>query len=117
MGTPKRFSVKRMIVGIMILGVIGVVAWRIVQASAPSEPSPDVEQIRARTGIPVEVARVERSPLEVRRTFTGPVRGIRSATVRARTGDEIVEIPVRVGDRVTVGRRFCASQPRDPWRR
>lgn len=103
MGTPKRFSVKRLIVGIIILGVIGVVAWRIVQASAPSEPSPDVEQIRARTGIPVEVARVERAPLEVRRTFTGPVRGIRSATVRARTGDEIVEIPVRVGDRVTVG--------------
>lgn len=103
MGTPKRFSMKRIVVGILVLAVVGIVAWRIVQASAPVEPSPDVEEIRARTGIPVEVVRVERSELEARRTFTGPVRGIRSATVRARTGDEIVEIPVRVGQRVREG--------------
>ena len=103
---------KRMVVGIVALGIVGIVAWRIVQASAPSEPSPDVEQIRARTGIPVEVARVERSDLEARKTFTGAVRGIRSATVRARTGDEIVEIPVRVGQRVTEGQTVLRQSAR-----
>lgn len=93
-------SVKRIVIGIVALLIAAVVVWRVVQASAPSEPSPDVEQIRARSGIPVEVVPVTRAPLEVRRSFTGTVRGIRSATVRAKTGDEIEEIPVRVGDRV-----------------
>jgi len=93
-------SVKRIVIGIVALLIAAVVVWRVVQASAPSEPSPDVEQIRARSGIPVEVVTVTRAPLEVRRSFTGTVRGIRSATVRAKTGDEIEEIPVRVGDRV-----------------
>lgn len=103
MGTPERFSMKRIVVGIIVLGIAGVVAWRMIQASAPSEPSPDVEEIRARTGIPVEVVQVEVAPLEVRRAFTGHVRGIRSAAVRARTGDEIEEIPIRVGQRVDAG--------------
>jgi membrane fusion protein (multidrug efflux system) len=51
----------------------------------------------------VEVALATVGPLEVRRSFTGTVRGIRSATVRARTADQILEIPVSVGQRVSEG--------------
>lgn len=103
---------KRIVIGIIALGIVGVVAWRIIQASAPSEPSPDVEEIRAQTGIPVEVARVETAPLEVRRAFTGHVRGIRSATVRASTGDEIEDIPIRMGERVDAGQTVLRQSSR-----
>jgi RND family efflux transporter MFP subunit len=91
-----------------VFGVIGlvlvlVIVIRVVQASADVEPSPDVEQIRQQTGIPVEVTAARVGPLVALREFTGTLRGIRSATIRARTSDEIVEIPVRVGQRVSTG--------------
>ena len=103
MGTSKRFSMKRMVVGALVLAFVAVVVIRIVQASAPPEATLDVPEIRQETGIPVEVAQVAEGSLELRRSFTGTVRGIRSATVRARTGDQILEIPVRVGQQVAEG--------------
>ena len=97
------FSVKRIVIGIIALGIAAVVVVRVIQASAPVEPALDVEEIRQQTGIPVEIMEVALAPMEARRSFTGTVRGVRSATVRARTGDEILEIPVRVGQRVQEG--------------
>ncbi len=96
-------SAKRIVVGIVLLGLAAVVVARVMQASAPVETAPDVEEIRRQTGLPVEVVEVTPAAMEARRSFTGTVRGIRSATVRARTGDEILETPVRVGERVAEG--------------
>jgi RND family efflux transporter MFP subunit len=62
-----------------------------------------VDAIRQEAGIPVEVAPAVTGTLVVRREFTGTLRGIRSVTVRARTGDEIVAIPAEVGRRVEAG--------------
>jgi membrane fusion protein (multidrug efflux system) len=94
---------KRIVFAVIGLTLVAVVVLRILQATAESEVDPDVDEIRRVAGIPVEVARAEVAPLVVRRQFTGVLRGIRSATVRARTGDEIIEIPVHVGQRVRAG--------------
>lgn len=91
---------SRIVWGGVAVAVIALVTLRIVQASRGAPEAPEVDEIRARTGIPVEVAAVREGALVVRREFTGTLRGIRSATIRARTGDEIVAIPVRVGQRV-----------------
>jgi membrane fusion protein, multidrug efflux system len=97
------FSKKGMITGLALLVVAALVVIRIIQASAEVEPTPDVDEIRRQTGVPVEVVMVEEGPLEVRRAFTGTLRGIRSASIRAQTADEILEIPLRVGQRVREG--------------
>lgn len=94
---------KRLVLGVLGLAVAGLVVLRIVQGTRGTTPAPDVGQIRAQSGIPVEVDAVRSAPLVVRREFTGVLRGIREATVRAKTGDEIVAIPVRVGDHVRAG--------------
>lgn len=94
---------KRLVWGILALGAVALVVFRIVQATRGAEPAPDVGEIRSQTGIPVEVAAARQAPLVVRREFTGALRGIREATVRAKTGDEIVDIPVRVGQQVRAG--------------
>jgi RND family efflux transporter MFP subunit len=99
----KGFTLKQIVIGVLILAAAGLVVMRIVQAMAEVPPTPDVAQIRAQSGIPVEVVPVASAPFEVRRTFTGTLRGVRSATARARTGDEILQIPVRVGQRVGEG--------------
>lgn len=90
----------RIVWGGVGVAVIALVVLRVVQASRGAPETPEVDEIRARTGIPVEVATVQSGSLLVRRAFTGTLRGIRSATIRAKTDDEIVEIPVRVGQRV-----------------
>lgn len=94
---------KRIVWGALGLALVALVAFRIVQASRGAPEAPEVDEIRARTGIPVEVTAAREGELVVRREFTGVLRGIRSTTIRARTGDEILDIPVRVGDRVRTG--------------
>jgi membrane fusion protein (multidrug efflux system) len=94
---------KRIVWGGLAVVLMAVVVLRIVQASRGAPEAPEVDEIRARTGIPVEVAMAQEGPLVVRREFTGVLRGIRSATIRAKTGDEILEIPVVVGQRVRAG--------------
>jgi membrane fusion protein (multidrug efflux system) len=94
---------KRIVFGVVGLILILVVIIRVIQGSADIEAAEDVSEIRQRTGIPVEVAQAHIDTLVVRREFTGTLRGIRSATIRARTGDEIIDIPVRVGQRIRAG--------------
>lgn len=94
---------KKIVFGIIGIGLVALVVFRVVQASGEQEVAPGVEEIRRVSGIPVEVTAVQTGPLVVSREYTGTIRGIRSATIRARTGDEIVEIPVRVGQRVASG--------------
>jgi len=97
------FSTKRIVLGVGVLVLGALVLMRIIQATAEVEPTPDVDEIRRQTGVPVEVVLVEEGPLELRRSFTGTLRGIRSASILARTADEILELPVRVGQRVREG--------------
>ncbi len=94
---------KRIVWGVLVVALVALVAFRIVQASREAPEAPEVDEIRARTGIPVEVTSATEGELVVRREFTGVLRGIRSATIRARTGDEILDIPVQVGQRVRAG--------------
>ncbi len=95
--------IKRIVFSIIGMGLVALVVFRVVQASGEQEVAPGVEEIRRESGIPVEVTAVQTGPLVVSREYTGTIRGIRSATIKARTGDEIVEIPVRVGQRVASG--------------
>ena len=94
---------KRIVWGALAVALVALVAFRVVQARRGAPETPEVAEIRARTGIPVEVTAAKEGELVVRREFTGVLRGIRSATIRARTGDEILDIPVRVGQRVRAG--------------
>jgi RND family efflux transporter MFP subunit len=95
--------IKRLVFGVIGIGLLALVVFRVVQASGEQEASLGVEEIRRQSGIPVEVAVAAIGPVVVSREYTGTIRGIRNATIRARTGDEIVEIPVRVGQRVESG--------------
>jgi len=97
----KRFlNLKWASILVVAIVIVTVAFARVVEVTKPAEPTEDVDQIRQRTGVPVEVVVVEEAPFELRRNFTGSVRGIRSATVRAITEDQILEILVRVGQPV-----------------
>ena len=97
------FNLKWTLVILVAVVLVTTASIRVMEATAPVEAALDVDQLRERDGIPVEVIQVREAPLEIRRSFTGTVRAIRSATVRANTGDQILEIPFRVGQTVAEG--------------
>ncbi|HSH44776.1 MAG TPA: efflux RND transporter periplasmic adaptor subunit [Longimicrobiales bacterium] len=88
-----------------ILGLVfvAIVVFRVMEANAPAEPTPSVEEIREQSGIPVSVASVDAGELEVWLSFNGSVSGVRDAEIRARTGDQVEAVLVGVGDRVREG--------------
>ncbi|MBE0592842.1 MAG: hypothetical protein IH616_10640, partial [Gemmatimonadales bacterium] len=74
---------KRIVWGALAVALVALVGFRIVQARRGAPETPEVDEIRARTGIPVEVTAAWEGALVVRREFTGVLRGIRSTTIRA----------------------------------
>jgi RND family efflux transporter MFP subunit len=83
--------------------LVGVVVYRVIQATATADAQPTVEQIRAEQGVAVTVAPAVSGELVVRREFNGTVSGAQEAVVRARTGDQVATVPVAVGARVGLG--------------
>lgn len=83
--------------------LVVVVVIRVIQAGAPEEPSPSVDEIRGEQGIPVVLAEAERGSIQVWQGSTGTVSGVRDAVVRARSGDQIDQVLVSEGSRVRPG--------------
>lgn len=96
------FNLKWASVLLVAVALVAITTARVLHATAQVEPPLEVDRIRERDGVPVEIVRVAEAPLRLTRSFTGTARGIRSATLRASTGDQILEIPVRVGQAVEV---------------
>ncbi|HLU25992.1 MAG TPA: efflux RND transporter periplasmic adaptor subunit [Longimicrobiales bacterium] len=94
---------RRWIPALLGIVVVGLIAFRVVQATADRPAQPTVEQIRAERGVPVTVAVVESGPLTIWREFSGNVGGVKEAVVRAKTGDQVAEVLVEVGSRVGLG--------------
>lgn len=90
---------------LFVLGVVllfaGTIAWRVSQIAGEPPPPPTVAEIRDERGVPVVVASAERGDLAVWRQFNGSVSGIRESVIRARSGDQIDQVMVEVGSRVT----------------
>jgi membrane fusion protein, multidrug efflux system len=89
--------------GLIGIALLGLIVFRVIQASTPGEAVPTVEQIREEQGVPVVVEVVRAGELMVTRELNGSVSGAREALVRARSGDQITAVPVSVGDRVSTG--------------
>jgi membrane fusion protein, multidrug efflux system len=91
------------IVLVLLVGLGGLISYRVQQAQTPPDPAPTVEQIREERGLPVTVASAESGTFEVWREYSGDVSGIRDAVVRARSEDQVSAVLVSVGDRVRQG--------------
>ena len=88
---------------LLAIGFVALVIVRVLAASSEQEPEPTIDQIRAEHGVPVRVVEATAGPLEVWRSFSGTVSGVREGVVRARSDAQIVEVPVALGSRVRRG--------------
>ncbi len=95
-------SAGKTLVGLIVLGAAGAVGWQVyerlqeVSASSPERPS-------ASRVVPVEVATVERGPIELRRQFTGTLAAFEEFVVAPKVSGRIEEIGVDLSDAVERG--------------
>jgi len=93
---------KRFIVILILLSVIGAFAYRFRQAGQEVTVE-SIADVQAREGIPVEVAPVIREDLEIWRSYSGTVEGIEQTAVVSNMPEEVIAITRDVGDRVESG--------------
>ncbi len=103
MSSSRWFRPRILVPALLGVAFVALVVVRVMQATAPVEPEPTVEQIRQQRGIPVRVTAATEGPIEVWRRFNGTVSGVQEGVVRARSDAQVLEVPVSVGSRVQRG--------------
>ena len=95
---------KKVWFAITLLVVAGVVIWLLVNYL----PSPDK---KSRAGnvrvVPVEVASIERGPIELRRSFTGTLEAAAEFVVAPKVSGRIDQLSVDLADTVTRGQEVA----------
>ena len=107
----RRIFSPALVMGLVLLGVVVVVAWLVVVALLnPQEESAGGGGGWGRGGggrgsalVPVEVAEIERGPLEQRRTFSGTISPRAEASVAPKISGRIQRLTVNLGDVVDRG--------------
>lgn len=93
---------KRWIPLVLALAVLALLAWLIGQRLSESDPSTGA-RVEGERAIPVEVAAVDRGPIELRRTFTGTLDAHAEFVVGPKIDGRIEDITVDLADTVTRG--------------
>lgn len=105
---------KRTITIVVVLGVIillilaGTRQIRNLQTEAPKS----ITQLQDELGVPVRVAQAERGTFILSRTYLGTVEGTLQGDAIPAIMEKVVEVPVKVGDRVKKGDVVCRLDTR-----
>ncbi len=100
---------KRKIVIIVIIAVVALLVFAGVRQVIKSraELAQSITQIHSEMGVPVEVTQVKIADFALSHSYLGTVEGVLQNSVSASIVEEIVDIPVEVGDRVKKGDVVC----------
>jgi len=93
---------KRVASIVIVVAIVGAFAYRF-QKAGESVAVESIADVQARRGIPVEVAPVKISTVEIWRAYSGTVEGVRQVSVSADVPEEVVEVTCGVGDRISAG--------------
>jgi RND family efflux transporter MFP subunit len=102
------------------LVVAGGLAWRLMGARAPAASMATAARPAAPPALEIPVAEilaVRRQPLSQGVAFSGSVRAVNSAFVKARVAGELTQVSVREGDRVRPGQLVAQQDTTEfDWR-
>jgi len=100
---------KRTTIIIVISAIVALLVFAGIRQvrKSQAELAKSITQIHAEEGIPVEVAVVTATTFTQTANYLGTVEGILQNGVSASIVEEIVEIPVNVGDHVQKGQILC----------
>ena len=95
-GAPKIF-----ILIVILIGVVAGLGWLIFGQYQDREGSG--KRGKASRPVPVEVARVQRGPIELRRTFSGELEALAEFVVAPKVSGRVERVIVNIGDTVNRG--------------
>ncbi|MBC8205244.1 MAG: biotin/lipoyl-binding protein, partial [FCB group bacterium] len=99
---------KVIIIIIIILIAIALFLAGVRQVKKSHEELPkSISEMQEAEGIPVEVETVSIGTFVLSRTYLGTIEGALQADAKVSIVEKIVEIPVKVGDRVEKGQVVC----------
>lgn len=107
------FTRKQTIIGACCLLVIVFFAVRIY-GYIVKEPVVSLEEIYKTEGIPVDVTDVTRGQMDIWKTFSGELKGIRQAELTSNLSTRVIKLLHAVGDQVTQGDIIMKIDPSDP---
>jgi RND family efflux transporter MFP subunit len=93
---------KRTLVILVLLAATGALAWGVVRRLAALDQGA-AGPAGERAPVPVEVGRVERGPVTLRRTFTGTLEAGEGFVVSPRVDGRVAQLAVDIGDVVERG--------------
>ena len=93
---------KRIALAVIALAVVGAFAYRFHLAGEKVVVE-SIADVQAREGVPVEVAPVVASSVEIWQTFSGTAEGVSQTQVASDVSEEVTAVTRQVGDRVGAG--------------
>lgn len=112
MKIPWRFTRKQTIVAACCIVVVTFFAVRIY-GYIVKEPVVSLEDIYKTEGIPVTVSDVSRGQMDIWKTFSGELKGIRQAELTSDLNTRVVKLLHTVGDPVKKGEIIMKIDPND----
>ncbi|MBU0517671.1 efflux RND transporter periplasmic adaptor subunit [bacterium] len=100
---------KRTITIISILALVALLVLSGVHQvrKSKAELPKSISELQAEQGVPVEVVTVERGTFNLARTYLGTVEGTQQSEITPMITQEVVAVPVKVGDKVSRGDVVC----------
>jgi multidrug efflux system membrane fusion protein len=103
----------RIVVYVVILGLLGVVGWRIYQnQQVAKQQAQGQAKALASQKVPVQVAAVQARPMPIFLTALGTVTPYMSVTVKARVSGELLPVKFTEGQQVKQGETIMVIDPK-----
>ena len=108
---PKGSPARTVIVILVVLLAVGGAVWKIRQNASEQTTQGSRQAAAADRPIPVTVQPVEQKTMPIYLTELGTVTAYNTVTIKTRVDGQLIEVPVREGQRVTKGQLLAQIDP------
>ncbi len=108
---PKGSSARTVVVILVVLLAVGGAVWKIRKNASEQTTQGSRQAAAADRPIPVTVQAVEQKTMPIYLTELGTVTAYNTVTIKTRVDGQLIEVPVREGQRVTKGQLLAQIDP------
>jgi membrane fusion protein, multidrug efflux system len=108
---PKGSPARTIIVILVVLLAVGGAVWKIRQNASEQTTQGSRQAAAADRPIPVTVRAVEQKTMPIYLTELGTVTAYNTVTIKTRVDGQLIEVPVREGQKVTKGQLLAQIDP------
>jgi multidrug efflux system membrane fusion protein len=109
---PKGSALRKWIVLLVILAVVGAAVWKIRQNAKQQNSVQLIMAAQADRPIPVQVSAVQQKTMPIFLTALGTVTAYNTVTIKTRVDGQLMQVPVREGQAVRQGQILAEIDPK-----